>query len=221
MKNLSKNSDLKKLISSSGRIALVNYTKKGMDGESLKKYLTEEGIDLDGEEILETLVDFANFTPEDVLEREFDKLKLFKLYDDKPLSVEDFINIVSVNYEIKDLSLSVALAERNIVEFHKNLSAFFSQGKSPISILQFLSAYFHKLSLIKMYGPNSFEARREYPFLVSSDLAKAKNYLKKWSLEQLTQVTNSLTTSDIKLRKYPSLFQRSILTQQLYRILEM
>ena len=55
-----------------------------MDGESLKKYLTEEGIDLDGEEILETLVDFANFTPEDVLEREFDKLKLFKLYDDKP-----------------------------------------------------------------------------------------------------------------------------------------
>ena len=88
--------------------------------------------------------------------------------------MEDFINIVSVNYEIKDLSLSVALAERNIVEFHKNLSAFFSQGKSPISILQFLSAYFHKLSLIKMYGPNSFEARREYPFLVSSDLAKAK-----------------------------------------------
>ena len=92
MKNLSKNSDLKKLISSSGRIALVNYTKKEMDGESLKKYLTEEGIDLDGEETLETLVDFANFTPEDVLEREFDKLKLFKLYDDKPLSAEDLNN---------------------------------------------------------------------------------------------------------------------------------
>ncbi len=72
-----------------------------------------------------------------------------------------------------------------------------------------------------MYGPNSFEARREYPFLVSSDLTKSKSYLKKWSLEQLTKVTNSLTTSDLKLRKYPSSFQHSILTQQLYRILEM
>ena len=72
-----------------------------------------------------------------------------------------------------------------------------------------------------MYGPNSFEARREYPFLISSDLTKAKSYLKKWSLEQLTQVTNSLTKSDLKLRKYPSLFQRSILIQQLYKILEM
>ncbi|GIR96090.1 MAG: hypothetical protein CM15mP98_10600 [Paracoccaceae bacterium] len=71
-----------------------------------------------------------------------------------------------------------------------------------------------------MYGPNSFEARREYPFLISSDLAKAKNYLKKWSLEQLTQATNSLTMSDLKLRKYPSLFQRSILTQYLLGILE-
>lgn len=221
MKNLSKNSDLKELIKSSDRIALVNYTTKEIDRESLKKYLTKEGIDLDGNEVLETLIDFVNFTPEDVLEREFDKLKLFKLYDDKPLSTEDFINIASVNYEIKDLSLAVALAERNIVELERCLSAFFSEGKSSISILQFLSAYFYKLSLIKMYGPNSFEARREYPFLVSSDLTKSKSYLKKWSLEQLTQVTNSLTKSDLKLRKYPALFQRSILIQQLYRILEM
>ena len=87
--------------------------------------------------------------------------------------------------------------------------------------LQINLFYFHKLSLIKIYGPNSFEARREYPFLISSALAKAKTYLKKWSLEQLTQVTNSLTTSDLKVRKYPSLFQRSILTQKLYKILEM
>ena len=72
-----------------------------------------------------------------------------------------------------------------MVELEKKISAFFSQGKSPLSILQFVSAYFI-LSLIKTYGPNSFEARREYPFLISSDLEKAKIHLKRWSSEQLT-----------------------------------
>ena len=153
-------------------------------------------------------------------QRKVQKLKLFKLYDNKPLSTDDVINIASVNYEIKELSLAVAVAERNMVELEKKINAFFSQGKSPLSILQFVSAYFYKLSLIKTYGPNSFEARREYPFLISSDLEKAKIQSKRWSSEQLTQVINLLTMSDLKLRKYPSLFQRSILTQYLLGILE-
>ena len=220
MNELSKNSEFKKLVTYSTRIALVNYSKKKIDGEFLMSLLAEESIDFDGEDILDTLIDFANFTPEDILENEFEKLKLFKLYDDNPLSIDDFFNIVSVNYEIKELSLAVALAERNIVELEKSLSAFFSQGKSPISILQFISAYFNKLSLIKLYGPTSFEARREYPFLISSDLENAKIHEKRWSSEQLSLVASSLTISDLKLRKYPSLFQRSILTQCLHRILE-
>lgn len=220
MEKLSTNSELKKLVTSSTRMALVNYTRSEIDREFLKRSLAKDGITLDGQEILETLIDFANFTPEVILENELAKLKIFKLYDDKPLSLDDFINIVSMDYEVKELSLAVALVERNIVEMEKSLSAFFSQGKSPISILQFVSAYFYKLSLIKMYGPNSFEARREYPFLINNDLEKAKFHLKRWSSEQLTQVTNSLTISDLKLRKYPPLFQHSILTQYLYRILE-
>ena len=220
MQKLSQNSELKKLLTSSSRIALVNYTRQKMDREFFKRNLAKENINLDGEKVLETLIDFANFTPEDILENEFEKLKLFKLHDNKPLSTDDVINITSINYEIKELSLAVAVAERNMVELEKKISAFFSQGKSPLSILQFVSAYFYKLSLIKTYGPNSFEARREYPFLISSDLEKAKIHLKRWSSEQLTQAINSLTMSDLKLRKYPSLYQRSILTQYLLGILE-
>jgi DNA polymerase III delta subunit len=220
MEKLSQNSELRKLLTSSSRIALVNYTRQKMDREFFKRNLAKENINLDGEKVLETLIDFANFTSEDILENEFEKLKLFKLYDNKPLSTDDVINITSVNYEIKELSLAVAVAERNMVELEKKISAFFSQGKSPLSILQFVSAYFYKLSLIKTYGPNSFEARREYPFLISSDLEKAKFHLKRWSSEQLTQVINSLTMSDLKLRKYPPLFQRSILTHHLFGILE-
>ena len=220
MQKLSQNSELKKLLTSSSRIALVNYTRQKMDREFFKRNLAKENISLDGEKVLETLIDFANFTPEHVLENEFEKLKLFKLYDNKPLSTDDVINITSVNYEIKELSLAVAVAERNMIELEKKISAFFSQGKSALSILQFVSAYFYKLSLIKTYGPNSFEARREYPFLISSDLEKAKIHLKRWSSEQLTQAINSLTMSDLKLRKYPSLYQRSILTQYLIGILE-
>ena len=128
-------------------------------------------------------------------------------------------NIISVNYEINELSLAVALAERNIVELEKGLSAFYSQGKSPIYILQFIFAYFYKLSLIKLHGPNSFDAKREYPFLRSNDLEKAKIHAKNWSLDQISRVADALTISDLKLRKYSSLFQRSILTQCFHKIL--
>ena len=220
MNELSQNSEFKKLVTSNTRIALINYTKKKIDGEFLISKLADEGINFDGKEVLDTLIDFANFTPDDILENEFEKLKLFKLYDDNPLSIDDFFNIISINYEIKELSLAVALAERNIVELERSLSAFFSEGKSPISISQFISAYFYKLSLIKLYGPTSFETRREYPFLISSDLEKAKTHVKNWSPEQLSRVTNSLTISDLKLRKYPSLFHHAILTECLHRILE-
>ena len=92
--------------------------------------------------VLETLIDFANFTPEDILENEFEKLKLFKLYDNKPLSIDDVINITSVNYEIKELSLAVAVAERNMVELEKKISAFFfTRKESHIHFAIFISLF--------------------------------------------------------------------------------
>ena len=216
----SKKSDVTQLLASSERIAVVNYTNCKIDGDFFVKRLTDAGISFSGKEVLDVLIDFSTFTPRNILENEFEKLILFKLYDDKPLSVDDFFDIISINYEVKELSMAVALAEKNIIELEKNLSAFFSYSKSPISILQFVSAYFYKLSLIKLYGPNSFEVRREYPFLIAHDLEKAKQHVNQWSLQQISQATDSLTASDLKLRKYTSLFHRSILTQCLHKIME-
>ena len=102
----------------------------------------------------------------------------------------------------------------------KTDSRFISKSQSNSSA-QFVSAYFNKLSLIKLYGATSFEVRREYPFIIANDLEKAKIHGKRWSPEQLSLVVNSLTISDLKLRKYSSLFQRSILTQCLHKIVEM
>ena len=182
MNALSKKSDVIKLLASSNRIAVVNYTNSKIDGDFFVKRLTDAGISFSGKDVLDVLIDFSNFTPRNLLENEFEKLMLFKLYDDNPLSVDDFFDIISINYEVKELSLAVALAERNIIELEKNLSAFFSYSKSPISILQFVSAYFYKLSLIKLYGPTSFEVRREYPFLIAHDLKKAKQHVNRLSL---------------------------------------
>ncbi|MDC3092599.1 hypothetical protein OA410_01205 [Paracoccaceae bacterium] len=220
MNALSKKSEVIKLITSSDRIALVNYTNSKIDRDFFVKKFTDAGINFSGNEVLDVLIDFANFTPENILENELEKLMHFKLYDDKPLSLDDFFDIMSIDYEVKELSLAVALAERNITELEKTLSAFLSYSKSPISILHFVSAYFYKLSLIKLHGPTSFEARREYPFLIAHDLEKAKQHVKQWSLKQISRATDSLTALDLKLRKYPSLFRRSILTQSLHKIME-
>ncbi len=220
MKKLSENSELKKLLNTSSQMVLVTYPKTRLNRDFLKSKLAEEGIKFDEDEVLDALVEFSNFSSEDILEKELDKLKIFKLYDDKPLTTEDFFNIVSINYEINELSLAVALAERDIIELEKGLSLFFSQGKNPITILQFIYAYFNKLFLIKLYGPSSFEVRREYPFLVANDLEKAKIHAKRWSLVQLSFLLSSLTISDLRLRKYSSSFQRSSLIQSLHKILE-
>ena len=201
-------------------MALVNYSKSVLNTDFLKSKLADDGINFADDEVVDALVEFSKFTSEDILENELEKLKIFKLYDDKPLTTEDFFDVVSTNYELNELSLAVALAEKNTVEFEKNIINFFSQGKSPITILLFISAYFHKLSLIKLYGPNSFEVRREYPFLIANNLEKAKIHAQLWSLEQLALVLNSLTISDLKLRKHSSFFQRSILTQCLSKILK-
>ena len=221
MDKLSKNSELKKILESNTKVALVNYSKNILDSDFFKSKLKEDGINFAGNEVINALVDFSKFSPEDILENELEKLKVFKLYDDKPLTTEDFFDVVSTNYELNELSLAVALAEKNIIEFEKSLCIFFSQGKSPITILLFISAYFHKLSLIKLYGPNSFEVRREYPFLISNDLEKAKIQAQRWSPKQLALVLNSITVSDLKLRKHSSFFQRSILTQCLSKILKL
>ena len=220
MDKLSKNSELEKLLVSSTQMALVTYRRNRLSSDFLKNKLAEDGINFEGNELLDTLVEFSNFSSYDILENEIEKLKIFKIYDDKPLTKEEFFDVISIDYEINELKLAVGLAERNIIELEKNLSIFFSQGKNPISILQFISAYFQKLYLIKLYGPNSFEARREYPFLIANDLEKAKNHEKRWSSEQLHRVLNTLTISDLKLRKYSSFFQRSILTQSLRKIIE-
>ena len=220
MDKLSENSELKKILKSNTKLALVNYSKNILNSNFFKSKLAQDGINVVGNEVVDALVDFSKFSSVDILENELEKLKIFKLYDDKPLTTEDFFDVVSTNYELNELSLAVALAEKNIVEFEKALSIFFSQGKSPITILLFISAYFHKLSLIKSYGPNSFEVRREYPFLVANNLERAKIQAQRWSPEQLALVLNSITISDLKLRKHSSFFQRSILIQCLRKILK-
>ena len=51
-------------------------------------------------------------------------------------------------------------------------------------------------------------------------LEKAKIQAQRWSPEQLALVLDSLTISDLNLRKHSSLFERSILTQCLRKILK-
>ena len=220
MEKLSKNSELKRILQSSRTMALVEYTKNSLNSEILKSRLNEDGIKFDGNEVIDSLLEFSKFSSEDVLENELEKLKIFKLYDEKPLTTKDFFDVVSTNYELNELGLAVALAEKNIIEFEKNLNIFFSLGKNPITILQFISAYFHKLSLIKLYGPNSFEVRREYPFLIANNLENAKIHAQRWSNEKLILALSYLTVSDLKLRKHPTFLQRSILTQCLNKILK-
>ena len=118
------------------------------------------------------------------------------------------------------MNLAIALVERNVIELEKNINLFLS-GKGPDTVLQFIYAYFNKLSLIKLFGSTSFEARREYPFLFSNDLEKAKIQSKKWSIEQLNHATDSIAVSNLKLRQYPSSFQRSILAQCFHTLMEL
>ena len=218
MDKLSKNSELKRILQSNKTMALINYSNNSLNDEVLKSKLNEDGIKFDGNEVVDALLEFSKFSSEDILDNELEKLKIFKLYDDNPLTTKDFFDVVSTNYELNELDLAVALAEKNIIEFEKSISIFFSQGKSPVTILLFISAYFHKLSLIKLYGPNSFEVRREYPFLIANNLENAKIHAQRWSNEKLTLALNSLTISDLQLRKSPTFLQRSILTQCLSEI---
>ena len=220
MEELSKTSELKKLLEPSDRMALVNYNKKKINSALFTNKLREIGISFDSEEVSEALTEFSRFIPEGIIEKELEKLTLYKLYDSAPLSKKDFFNILSLDYEVNELSLAVALVERNVIELEKNINLFFSSGKSADSILQFIYAYFNKVSLIKLFGSNSFEAKKEYPFLFFNDLEKAEMQSKKWSTEQLNHATDYIAALHLKLRQYSSLSQRSILTHCLYKLME-
>ena len=219
MEELSKTSELKKLLEPSDRMALVNYNKKKINSALFTNKLREIGISFDSEEVSEALTEFSRFIPEGIIEKELEKLTLYKLYDSAPLSKKDFFNILSLDYEVNELSLAVALVERNVIELEKNINLFFSSGKSADSILQFIYAYFNKVSLIKLFGSNSFEAKKEYPFLFFNDLEKAEMQSKKWSTEQLNHATDYIAALHLKLRQYSSLFQRSILTHCLHKLM--
>ena len=125
MDKLSKNSELKKILQSNSKVALVNYSKSVLNTDFLKSKLADDGINFADDEVVDALVEFSKFTSEDILENELEKLKIFKLYDDKPLTTEDFFDVVSTNYELNELSVAVALAEKNIMEFEKSLNIFF------------------------------------------------------------------------------------------------
>ena len=125
MDKLSKKSELKKILQSSAKVALIDYGKNILNSDFFKRKLAEDGINYSGNEVIDALVEFSKFSSEDILENELEKLKIFKLYDDKPLTNKDFFDVVSTNYELNELSLAVALADKNIIEFEKNLSIFF------------------------------------------------------------------------------------------------
>lgn len=217
MDELSRNSKIRKSTLDSSSVALVEYQKQSFD----RKFILEE---LDGRpitsETLEAVIDYSNFIPESLFYNELEKLKMYKLYDETPLEIDDFWKLVSLDYEVSELGIAIALAERNLLELDKKLNVFFSTGKSPNAILYFIGAYFYKLTLIKLYGIASYEVKREFPFLIAKDMSQAKILATKWTLNQLRNAINSLTILDLEMRNQSSLFQSTILVQGFNKIME-
>ena len=78
----------------------------------MKSKLTEDGINFEGNEVVDALLEFSKFSSEDILDNELEKLKIFKLYDDKPLTTKDFFDVVSTNYELNELGFGCCIGRK-------------------------------------------------------------------------------------------------------------
>ena len=218
--SLKPSSSLRKFFEQKKNIFSVPIFDNPMTKFEVEKIITESGLQNVTQEILNQLVTIASeLTPGD-FKQSLNKLTLYKLNDETPVTYQDLINCTPASNEAAiDEVLNVILAG-NEFKVNQIIGRLRSQGVLPVTLVIAATRHFKALfSIVSNPGGVSAGATALRPPIYGPRKETLINQAQKWGPVKIKTAIKILTTIDLKLRsadqKVP---QMSLVERHLIRI---
>ena len=218
--SLKPSSSLRKFFEQKKNIFSVPIFDNPMTKFEVEKIITESGLQNVTQEILNQLVTIASeLTPGD-FKQSLNKLTLYKLNDETPVTYQDLINCTPASNEAAiDEVLNVILAG-NEFKVNQIIGRLRSQGVLPVTLVIAATRHFKALfSIVSNPGGVSAGATALRPPIYGPRKETLINQAQKWGPVKIKTAIKILTTVDLKLRsvdqKVP---QMSLVERHLIRI---
>ena len=199
--SLKPSSSLRKFFEQKKNIFSVPIFDNPMTKFEVEKIITESGLQNVTQEILNQLVIIASeLTPGD-FKQSVNKLALYKLNDETPVTYQDLINCTPASNEAAiDEVLNVILAG-NEFKVNQIIGRLRSQGVLPVTLVIAATRHFKALfSIVSNPGGVSAGATALRPPIYGPRKETLINQAQKWGPVKIKTAIKILTTIDLKLR---------------------
>ena len=218
--SLKPSSSLRKFFEQKKNIFSVPIFDNPMTKFEVEKIITESGLQNVTQEILNQLAIIASELPPGDFKQSVNKLALYKLNDETPVTYQDLINCTPASNESAiDEVLNVILAG-NEFKISQIIGRLRSQGVLPVTLVIAATRHFKALfSIVSNPGGVSAGATALRPPIYGPRKETLINQAQKWGPVKIKTAIKILTTIDLKLRsadqKVP---QMSLVERHLIRI---
>lgn len=218
--SLKPSSSLRKFFEQKKNIFSVPIFDNPMTKFEVEKIITESGLQNVTQEILNQLVTIASELPPGDFKQSINKLALYKLNDETPVTYQDVINCTPASNEAAiDEVLNVILAG-NEFKINQIVGRLRSQGVLPVTLVIAATRHFKALfSIVSNPSGISAGATALRPPIYGPRKEILINQAQKWGPLKIKTAIKILTTIDLKLRsadqKAP---QMSLVERHLIRI---
>ena len=218
--SLKPSSSLRKFFEQKKDIFSVPIFDNPMTKFEVEKIITESGLQNVTQEILNQLTTIASELPPGDFKQSVNKLALYKLNDETPVTYQDLINCTPASNEAAiDEVLNVILAG-NEFKVNQIIGRLRSQGVLPVTLVIAATRHFKALfSIVSNPGGVSAGATALRPPIYGPRKETLINQAQKWGPVKIKTAIKILTTIDLKLRsadqKVP---QMSLVERHLIRI---
>ena len=218
--SLKPSSSLRKFFEQKKNIFSVPIFDNPMTKFEVEKIITESGLQNVTQEILNQLVTIASELSPGDFKQSINKLALYKLNDETPVTYQDVINCTPTSNEAAiDEVLNVILAG-NEFKINQIVGRLRSQGVLPVTLVIAATRHFKALfSIVSNPGGISTGATALRPPIYGPRKETLINQAQKWGPLKIKTAIKILTTIDLKLRsadqKAP---QMSLVERHLIRI---
>ena len=218
--SLKPSSSLRKFFEQKKNIFSVPIFDNPMTKFEVEKIITESGLQNVTQEILNQLVTIASELPPGDFKQSINKLALYKLNDETPVTYQDVINCTPTSNEAAiDEVLNVILAG-NEFKINQIVGRLRSQGVLPVTLVIAATRHFKALfSIVSNPSGISAGATALRPPIYGPRKETLINQAQKWGPLKIKTAIKILTTIDLRLRsadqKAP---QMSLVERHLIRI---
>ncbi len=216
---LNTRSKLRKLFESSKTAVSIGVYPDPLTDQEIEMAIEKVGVQNIETDARKNLKHLAKSIELNEFEQILEKIFLYKINDNTPISSKDILKCLNFSAEIEFDDLINKICEGNTKELSPLLFKLNTKGQNPTSTYVIVNQYFRNLHMLAIQPSNIEQTlSRMRPPVFGARRSKLISNSKKWGVKRLEKALTLLHESGLALRSSKSIPQHAIIDRTLIKI---